>query len=1777
MNKATVKLSLRKLLIATLAMGPLAILPAPLWALPTTAQYAVTNGSAALTLTGVNGAGTASFQVSDKTVIYWGTNNTSAAAITAGTFNVQSGETWAFTGLSSSGAVLNKVGYISNGSGGLLTDPAVISGTLQSSGKVFVVANGAITVNSGASVNTAGGLVLSTLFAPSDFTFTTTGVPDLTGTSNGTITLGSTATPVGVIGNFAAYAGTISDQALTTTGDLLLQSTTNGQGINLSTQAITTVGGNLTVVTNNGAVTQTNAVSVGNITSLTTGAVNSGVNLSNAANSFKTVSLNVGNGTTGSTIVGTGNVVLGASTLGQDLTVTTNGNITTSGAVVTSNGGNVILTSNTAGNITFANASSVAGRLDASTASGPITINTAGNLTTGTITATSGNAISITTGNVATVNGTVSTAGNISLSATSVATGSSANASLGVATIGSASVTSPGAGYTAVPTVTFSAPTTGTTATGTLPNGLLVNSATLTNAGGAGYTAAPTVAFSASGGSGAAATAVVNTTTGVVTAINITNAGTGYTAVPTITVTGGGATTTATATAVDGLTSVINVTGAGSGYVTTPAITFSSAGQTTTGVAASALNPSSNTVSITTTGGAISLPTVNALALNITSGGGSVTQSGTTLLNIGGAVAGNGTVSINTGTGNATLTNNNPLVNATLSIAGNSASITGTKNLTLGSSNLTGNLTVNTTASTYGNGTVTLGSGFGTAATPITIGGALAISTNNSKISDDAAANENVFGAVTLNTTGSAGTGVVISIPVTSGGSGYTATPTVALSGGGAATQATATAVVVGGVVTSILVNTAGSGYTSIPTVALSAVTGSTAATAGTPNLGAGGDISLTAASAGVTGTAKYGSFNATGNSVVINEASTVNLGNISATSLTANSTNADVLINGVLTTYTTGGASTIRASSGNITEGSGGLVNIAGTITFNSSNSFGTNLSNSSNSFGGAVQLTNGGNDIIVSGSNFTLASGTSVTSGNVNITTVGASNNSIAIAGGNMSNATFTSGGNIVLGGGTFRNVTLTANDTTATSITQNASITTNGTLTLASQGNTVLNVVGNNLTGPVVLNNSVADTTVYSARNLTISGTSGGNLTAVAGAAVAGTSSNTFSNPWNLVLGNLNVKGLNVSAMNGNTTVAPVSSYTITGGGTGYTAVPTVTISGGTGVGALTATSALGLGGTTLTNAGGAGYTAAPTITFSASGGSGATATAAVNTTTGVVTGITITNPGTGYTAVPTITISGGGATTTATATSSLSIVSLTPGTQGSGYIAAPTVTFSTSGSSATATAAALLSVNGNLGGGNATAGTSGTITQASGATLHVENAADFVTYGGTIVIGNNGNSAGRVQLSTGGSTGLGSTGNVTYVEDSGVKLGNIATVGTANITSRTSIILDDPTANDVIGTSSTLNLSAPNGSILIAGQSGGVSTHTTGTTTGNIVAANITAGAAASIFSNDTITLGATAANSLTVISSNNITQSAPLNIFGLASFTATNNITLTTAGNNFGPISLATTTTGKDIAIVEANTLNLRTVTMPGGTSGNFSATSANADIISTGFGGIKAGGTVLAPGSGSVSLIASNGNITIGDATTDFPTSGGLVFNAKNVSISVLGNSNLVLGNSTTASVAAGNLTVTSAIGNITNGGNIVATGTASFQSGNGNITLNASGDQFGSVKFVGNQVNISQSGDMVVLTGSSALGNAQLASGGNISITNAGGLVSFGGTIGMVAVGNITLPKLLQASGTLTVNAAGTKNLGALSVANDLNGKTPVNLGTGAYTAPHP
>jgi hypothetical protein len=162
--------------------------------------------------------------------------------------------------------------------------------------------------------------------------------------------------------------------------------------------------------------------------------------------------------------------------------------------------------------------------------------------------------------------------------------------------------------------------------------------------------------------------------------------------------------------------------------------------------------------------------------------------------------------------------------------------------------------------------------------------------------------------------------------------------------------------------------------------------------------------------------------------------------------------------------------------------------------------------------------------------------------------------------------------------------------------------------------------------------------------------------------------------------------------------------VTAIPVTAAGTGYTAVPTVTIGAPQVADGFQATAVAVLAGRNVTaatvSAGGAGYTGTPTVTFTAPttvGGTAATGTVVVSG--GVVTGITVTNGGSGYTTAPTAIISGTGtgATVGTITLSTTTIASITITNSGSGYTTAPTVTI-TGGGGSGATANSVVTIGG-----------------------------------------------------------------------------------------------------------------------------------------------------------------------------------------------------------------------------------------------------------------------------------------------------------------------------------------------------------------------------------------------------------------------------------------------------------------------------------------------
>lgn len=193
-------------------------------------------------------------------------------------------------------------------------------------------------------------------------------------------------------------------------------------------------------------------------------------------------------------------------------------------------------------------------------------------------------------------------------------TGATGTAVVSNGRVVSITVTSRGSGYTSAPTIAIAPPTTGTTATAAAVMGAGVAQVNIVLPGSE-YINTPTVTFSMpnfADGVRATGTAIVNPSTLQVTGVNITDAGSGYTTAPTVTITSGtGATAqailtgktvlgaviisqgfdyaapptiefvggdgqgaTGTAVLSNGRVTAINITSAGSGYITAPTIVF---------------------------------------------------------------------------------------------------------------------------------------------------------------------------------------------------------------------------------------------------------------------------------------------------------------------------------------------------------------------------------------------------------------------------------------------------------------------------------------------------------------------------------------------------------------------------------------------------------------------------------------------------------------------------------------------------------------------------------------------------------------------------------------------------------------------------------------------------------------------------------------------------------------------------------------------------------------------------------------------------------------------------------------------------------------------------------------------------------------------------------------------------------------------------------------------------------------------------------------------------
>jgi hypothetical protein len=162
--------------------------------------------------------------------------------------------------------------------------------------------------------------------------------------------------------------------------------------------------------------------------------------------------------------------------------------------------------------------------------------------------------------------------------------------------------------------------------------------------------------------------------------------------------------------------------------------------------------------------------------------------------------------------------------------------------------------------------------------------------------------------------------------------------------------------------------------------------------------------------------------------------------------------------------------------------------------------------------------------------------------------------------------------------------------------------------------------------------------------------------------------------------------------------------VIAVNMTAGGSQYGPAPAVVFAGGGGSGAAGNANIdpRGLTSVTITNPGDYSSAAAPTVNFSGGGGAGAAGIANMVPAGGLpghfqVASVTITNPGSNYFALPAVSFSGGSVITPATATCTVGngqVNSVTMTFTGSGYTSAPTVSFTGGGSGSGAAATAVV---------------------------------------------------------------------------------------------------------------------------------------------------------------------------------------------------------------------------------------------------------------------------------------------------------------------------------------------------------------------------------------------------------------------------------------------------------------------------------------------------
>jgi hypothetical protein len=325
------------------------------------------------------------------------------------------------------------------------------------------------------------------------------------------------------------------------------------------------------------------------------------------------------------------------------------------------------------------------------------------------------------------------------------------------------------------------------------------------------------------------------------------------------------------------------------------------------------------------------------------------------------------------------------------------------------------------------------------------------------------------------------------------------------------------------------------------------------------------------------------------------------------------------------------------------------------------------------------------------------------------------------------------------------------------------------------------------------------------------------------------------------------------------------------------------------------------------------------------------------------------------------------------------------------------------------------------------------------------------------------------------------------NSAFAIQSGLNVNNLSITSTGSVSDIGDIDIDG-----------TLTVSAAGQSIELTGigndLSGAVSLTGAAVTLNDVTATSIA---------------GITATGALSLTSGGAISQSGAIDADSIASFTSgANAITLANAGNDFsGAVSLSNSGTN-DVALTDANALDLGTVTV-------------GQNLTVTTGGTLTDTGTIAVPGL--FSVVSTGQNVTLGDSTT--ANFGSIALDAANITVNE--NSATEVG----ASTVTGTLGITSN-GAITDSGTLAVTGVTTISASGQSVTLTNADSTFGDVVVTAKDVYIvenaaftssSISAETVQITATEGISISSTGDGlqlaaqsetGDINVVNTGGLV---------------------------------------------------------------